>query len=113
MIGSTSWRVTAPIRLVGKYLRTLKRVIRILPDIAQARGGYRESARLAFRILRSEGMVGVRARILRVERDKAAVQTAEVVALAEDKRAFEIVPDRKSTRLNSSHVKISYAVFCL
>src|SRR5436309_15855983 len=24
-----------------------------------------------------------------------------------------VVPDRKSTRLNSSHVKISYAVFCL
>src|SRR5690606_15161296 len=23
------------------------------------------------------------------------------------------IPDRKSTRLNSSHVKISYAVFCL
>src|SRR5690606_40569981 len=27
--------------------------------------------------------------------------------------AFERDPDRKSTRLNSSHVKISYAVFCL
>src|SRR5690606_9693194 len=27
---------------------------------------------------------------------------------------FKVVPpDRKSTRLNSSHVKISYAVFCL
>src|SRR5690606_41902150 len=29
---------------------------------------------------------------------------------------FEVgytLPDRKSTRLNSSHVKISYAVFCL
>src|SRR5690606_41184671 len=26
---------------------------------------------------------------------------------------FEKVLDRKSTRLNSSHVKISYAVFCL
>src|SRR5690606_15001965 len=25
----------------------------------------------------------------------------------------EELPDRKSTRLNSSHVKISYAVFCL
>src|SRR5690554_7537893 len=24
-----------------------------------------------------------------------------------------IAPDRKSTRLNSSHVRISYAVFCL
>src|SRR5690606_40189872 len=27
--------------------------------------------------------------------------------------AGRAVPDRKSTRLNSSHVKISYAVFCL
>src|SRR3989442_4406503 len=25
----------------------------------------------------------------------------------------QILPDRKSTRLNSSHVRISYAVFCL
>src|SRR5690606_39851201 len=25
----------------------------------------------------------------------------------------DLTPDRKSTRLNSSHVKISYAVFCL
>src|SRR5690606_39575709 len=27
--------------------------------------------------------------------------------------ALEVLVDRKSTRLNSSHVKISYAVFCL
>src|SRR5690554_7696055 len=26
---------------------------------------------------------------------------------------FEVMKDRKSTRLNSSHVRISYAVFCL
>src|SRR5438874_6308645 len=26
---------------------------------------------------------------------------------------FDAAPDRKSTRLNSSHVEISYAVFCL
>src|SRR5690606_42095481 len=31
-------------------------------------------------------------------------------AFSRGTRAF---PDRKSTRLNSSHVKISYAVFCL
>src|SRR5690606_42000039 len=30
-----------------------------------------------------------------------------------DKHLFYILADRKSTRLNSSHVKISYAVFCL
>src|SRR5690606_41894861 len=28
-------------------------------------------------------------------------------------RLWQTVGDRKSTRLNSSHVKISYAVFCL
>src|SRR5947207_11370941 len=28
-------------------------------------------------------------------------------------RALEAFPDRKSTRLNSSHTVISYAVFCL
>src|SRR5690554_7302484 len=28
-------------------------------------------------------------------------------------RRAGMVPDRKSTRLNSSHVRISYAVFCL
>src|SRR5215475_12255467 len=27
--------------------------------------------------------------------------------------AYPYIADRKSTRLNSSHVKISYAVFCL
>src|SRR5688572_31577735 len=28
-------------------------------------------------------------------------------------RQWEFTPDRKSTRLNSSHSQISYAVFCL
>src|SRR5690606_41635476 len=33
--------------------------------------------------------------------------------LAGREAAIQIQQDRKSTRLNSSHVKISYAVFCL
>src|SRR5690606_41471828 len=40
-----------------------------------------------------------------------AREAAEAVAAAPHPRAA--VVDRKSTRLNSSHVKISYAVFCL
>src|SRR5690606_41720892 len=32
---------------------------------------------------------------------------------AQDSEASRSLRDRKSTRLNSSHVKISYAVFCL
>src|SRR5688572_3915767 len=35
------------------------------------------------------------------------------VALDHYKKAFEGFLDRKSTRLNSSHSQISYAVFCL
>src|SRR5690606_41991162 len=42
-------------------------------------------------------------------------QTAEryVSAWHHVKPAWYYLQDRKSTRLNSSHVKISYAVFCL
>src|SRR5688572_32349100 len=36
----------------------------------------------------------------------------EVEATSTNNEIF-IVPDRKSTRLNSSHSQISYAVFCL
>src|SRR5437870_8429813 len=42
----------------------------------------------------------------REERDARLRRDAET-------RAGEITRDRKSTRLNSSHVAISYAVFCL
>src|SRR5436309_10593880 len=37
----------------------------------------------------------------------------EPKAIADGPRILNYVRDRKSTRLNSSHVKISYAVFCL
>src|SRR5690606_40232726 len=37
----------------------------------------------------------------------------EVTARALAVRLVVVASDRKSTRLNSSHVKISYAVFCL
>src|ERR1017187_10127481 len=39
--------------------------------------------------------------------------TSLVAALAHGARLVRFVPDRKSTRLNSSHRCISYAVFCL
>src|SRR2546430_17510031 len=36
-----------------------------------------------------------------------------VVALTRTSPTYRVEPDRKSTRLNSSHSQISYAVFCL
>src|SRR3712207_7542457 len=42
-----------------------------------------------------------------------AVAQIDGVVEANDGDARAVVPDRKSTRLNSSHANISYAVFCL
>src|SRR2546430_7535265 len=39
--------------------------------------------------------------------------TARLVTVGENARAAKADQDRKSTRLNSSHSQISYAVFCL
>src|SRR5207249_8639544 len=52
---------------------------------------------------------------LELERRRRAIEEAQHRALAERRRqdGYADVEDRKSTRLNSSHVSISYAVFCL
>src|SRR5688572_32651187 len=42
-----------------------------------------------------------------------APEKGEVDAEADNERLDAILGDRKSTRLNSSHSQISYAVFCL
>src|SRR5688572_31523620 len=40
-------------------------------------------------------------------------ETEAVLSIFRGSSTTEIEPDRKSTRLNSSHSQISYAVFCL
>src|SRR2546427_3832242 len=55
-----------------------------------------------------DAAVGARHQISRLD---IAVYDAAAVDLAQ--RAREVHRDRKSTRLNSSHSQISYAVFCL
>src|SRR5690349_22246568 len=63
-----------------------------------------------------------RSDVERVERDLLALQPALLagsIGTFDDlfrriaRRGSDTRPDRKSTRLNSSHVEISYAVFCL
>src|SRR2546430_10326806 len=45
--------------------------------------------------------------------DEARAQVAEAAARKVDVVKIRVDEDRKSTRLNSSHSQISYAVFCL
>src|SRR5690606_22055009 len=47
-----------------------------------------------------------------VVREKSALKEWKQ-KLEDDIKFHKFIQDRKSTRLNSSHVKISYAVFCL
>src|SRR5437773_6558629 len=59
--------------------------------------------------------VAVRPDIVVVDRDLPGSYEL-IVALREDpgtRRVSIAIVDRKSTRLNSSHITISYAVFCL
>src|SRR3712207_8939598 len=50
---------------------------------------------------------------LRVHTDAAVVPSVTAAWPTADHQEREIYEDRKSTRLNSSHANISYAVFCL
>src|SRR3712207_7307257 len=48
-----------------------------------------------------------------LDADAIVPRTYDQVWIYGDPRVFDPVTDRKSTRLNSSHANISYAVFCL
>src|SRR5262245_63945042 len=70
----------------------------------------REEVRMAARIRRVQRAAGgLRAQDRRARR-AALMDAKKLVKMANDIAAFL---DRKSTRLNSSHLGISYAVFCL
>src|SRR5690606_40510358 len=83
--------------------RSILRVVII--GIAHAAGRNRARARVAAHD--RHVLIGGPAERAMVEDD--VVDVVASVLLVEDLDAV----DRKSTRLNSSHVKISYAVFCL
>src|SRR5690606_4491134 len=84
-----------------------------------------EADRLPRRILLTLLLPGVRRRrFLGLARAPALARRAgtlgdelvvedELVAVADEEIGSRVLEDRKSTRLNSSHVKTSYAVFCL
>src|SRR5690606_41785368 len=77
----------------------LRRLIRADMDLA----GFSQAARgEGLRTLRQAGLEKVALGLTTIE------EVLSVVPPADESPAL---PDRKSTRLNSSHVKISYAVF--
>src|SRR5689334_24601385 len=68
------------------------------------------SARPPVLVAGDRAMAALAIEEIEFRKDAAAAAT---MAAVERKRALERHRDRKSTRLNSSHSSISYAVFCL
>src|SRR3712207_8616275 len=72
-----------------------------------------DRARVLVELTLDEGAVVVRAAVLDREDLAVAVEDADLEVLPLDQAHATRRKDRKSTRLNSSHANISYAVFCL
>src|SRR5690606_40948238 len=74
-----------------------------------------------FKVLRSSGTTSQQTSRIVLDRRTSMAQSRALVVILQQflgkaRRPMLIIDhpgDRKSTRLNSSHVKISYAVFCL
>src|SRR5690625_5379738 len=62
---------------------------------------------------RSSGPEERRARVIRFSRARIVASDPSAMMVSAITNAIPRWLDRKSTRLNSSHVAISYAVFCL
>src|SRR5690554_7257443 len=80
------------------------------PHTRAGKGGTRRVMVEADGLHAAMGRDGLRTHVLNSSFWEFSLAAAGRVLLGYDKWAC---PDRKSTRLNSSHVRISYAVFCL
>src|SRR5699024_9072464 len=88
-------------------------------ELAQQLSVSRTTLREAIRILATNGVLNIqRGRGTFVHENFSVDETTASIQQLSDipvniRDLYEIRLDRKSTRLNSSHVSISYAVFCL
>src|SRR5207249_7009277 len=94
----------APLFPYTTLFRSLPAHLRRRGARTPARGSRRERHQFA---------AGVRGAALRLARARRAQPRADARRRAELRGRTAFGSDRKSTRLNSSHVSISYAVFCL
>src|SRR5438105_7314833 len=93
----------------------------LVPDMVATRRDLHEHPELAFEEVRTSNIVAQRLRALGLEVQTGVAKTGVVGLLRggtgkDGGKTIAIradMEDRKSTRLNSSHEWISYAVFCL
>lgn len=60
---STSWRVTAPLRWMAHQVKRINHFLTIAPSVIRQGGGMRSTLIKSIRILRNEGIIGIRRRL--------------------------------------------------
>lgn len=83
ILASTSWRVTAPLRFA-------RRLVQIVPDALRAKGGVKHFLVSGYRLWRSAGLQGVRAKLVSLERQQKVNSLRDAEAVA--KPAFAVTP---------------------
>lgn len=63
LMTSTSWRITVPLRFIGRQLKRIKHLFRILPALIQRGGGFWPTTRKAVATIRREGLRGIKQRL--------------------------------------------------
>src|SRR5690554_7146613 len=93
---------------LSRYLEARGFYVTGYPDIQSARGLFEdELPDVIFADLPADAIRDLTTRLADSE------SFIPVVTCTASNSSTDVIQDRKSTRLNSSHVRISYAVFCL
>src|SRR5690606_34535628 len=104
------------LRLAGNDARQMEDDIRLLPHELGRFARFGKIADMDRDMRRGDRFLFERNDVVQIERGDRAIADGLLPHESCDKLAPDHARgtrDRKSTRLNSSHVKISYAVFCL
>lgn len=70
LLGSTSWRVTAPVRFLGRITQFAKRLIWVAPKVVWKKGLIK-SLKAGYRVWRTAGLLGIRAHLVALERQQS------------------------------------------
>lgn len=100
---SKSWRVTAPLRFATTTISKARSFLLVLPRVLRQRGGLLPAFRRALKIIRNEGLVGIKMRARHILRS----QTPSPKIAVTSQSKFSIVPYYIDPNLDSGAVSFS------
>lgn len=95
--GSASWRITAPLRALTLTIRKVRSISKVFPDILQKGGGVWPTVCMTVRVIREEGVTGIRIRIREFFADKDFSSAGASI----NESQFAVIPYYIDPRLDS------------